>query len=161
MVGKGFEPSPLLLGGGQERGLRAGTENVAGIVGFGKAAELAKSELTMRQHKLLKLRNKLELGLSELSGVTIFSRSVERLPNTVQISISGMDGEMLLMQLDRSNIAISSGSACASGQGQASPVLTAMGVDSATAKGAIRISLGKDNTEQEVDEFILTLKRLL
>lgn len=152
-----IEPKPLLLGGGQERGLRAGTENVAAIVGFGKAAELAKSELAERQQRLSLLRDKLERALADIEGVTIFSQKAERLPNTVQISLDGVDGEMLLMQMDRHNIAVSSGSACASGAGEPSPVLTAMGIDRATAKGAIRISLGKDNNERDIAEFIALL----
>lgn len=151
---------PILLGGGQEQGLRAGTENVAAIVGFGKAAELAKAELTERHAHLLKLKNLLEHGLSAIPGLTIFAQQAERLPNTVQLGIHGIDGEMLLMQLDQKGIAVSSGSACASGLREASPVLVAMGVDSAEAKSAIRISLGKANTEAEIFEFINQLKSL-
>lgn len=158
---KGFDPQPMILGGGQEQGVRAGTENVAAIVGFGKAAELAKAELGARSEHLLALREQLETGLLTLPGVRIFASEVDRLPNTVQIAIDGVDGEMLLMQLDRRQVAVSSGSACAAGGGKASPVLTAMGVDEATAKGAIRLSLGKDNTAQQVDEFISVLKNIV
>ena len=151
---------PILLGGGQEQGLRAGTENVAAIAGFGKAAELAKTELAERSEYLLKLRKLLEHGLSAISGLTVFAEQAERLPNTVQMGIQGMDGEMLLMQLDQKGIAVSSGSACASGQREPSPVLVAMGVEPAQAKSAIRISLGKANTEAEIFEFIKQLKSL-
>ncbi len=161
VASKGFDLYPLLIGGGQENGLRAGTENVAAIVGFGKAAELAKSEITERSRKLLMLRNKLEQALLEIDEITIFAREAERLPNTTQISVQGVDGEMLLMQFDRHNVAVSSGSACAAGDREASPVLTAMGVDPVIAKSAIRISLGKNNSEEEVKEFISILKRLL
>ncbi len=161
VVGRDLELRPMMLGGGQERGLRAGTENVAAIVGFGKAAELAASELAVRRQHLLRLRSRLEQALGGIAGVTIFSQRAERLPNTVQVSIAGVDGEMLLMQLDKQNLAVSSGSACAAGGGQASPVLTAMGYDSSTAKSAIRISLGKDNTEHEIDQFILILRGLI
>jgi cysteine desulfurase len=153
--------NPILLGGGQEQGLRAGTENVAAIVGFGMAAALAKAELTERHAHLLKLRNLLEHGLSAIPGLTVFADQAERLPNTVQISIQGLDGEMLLMRLDQKSIAISSGSACASGMREPSPVLVAMGVDSAQAKSAIRISLGKGNTEAEIIEFIKQLTSLI
>ena len=153
--------NPVLLGGGQEQGLRAGTENVAAIVGFGKAAEHAKIELAERQAPLLKLRKLLEHGLSAIPGLTVFAGQAERLPNTVQMGIHGIDGEMLLMQLDQKNIAVSSGSACASGMREPSPVLVAMGVDSAEAKSAIRISLGKANTEAEVSEFIKQLKSII
>jgi cysteine desulfurase len=151
---------PILLGGGQEQGFRAGTENVAAIVGFGKAAELAKTELAERHAHLLKLRTLLEQGLSAIPGLTVFSAQADRLPNTVQMGIHGIDGEMLLMQLDQKNIAVSSGSACASGQREPSPVLVAMGVEPAQAKSAIRISLGKANTDVEIIEFIQQLTSL-
>ncbi|TAN64640.1 MAG: cysteine desulfurase [Methylobacter sp.] len=152
--------NPILLGGGQEQGFRAGTENVAAIVGFGKAAELVKTELDERHAHLLKLRMLLEQGLSAIPGLTIFAKQVERLPNTVQVGIHGIDGEMLLMQLDQQGIAVSSGSACASGVREPSPVLAAMGVEPAQAKTAIRISLGKANTEADIFEFIKQLKFL-
>jgi cysteine desulfurase len=153
--------NPLLRGGGQEQGLRAGTENVAAIVGFGKAAELAKTELAERHAHLLKLKNLLEHGLNAIPGLTVFAAQAERLPNTVQMGIDGIDGEMLLMQLDQKGIAVSSGSACASGLREPSPVLIAMGVDSDQAKTAIRISLGIANTEAEIFEFIKQLKSLI
>lgn len=152
---------PLLVGGEQEQGYRAGTENVAAIVGFGKAAELALSELVSRREKLLALRLQLEQALRQLPNLTIFSDAVERLPNTIQFAISGIDGEMLLMGLDQHNIAVSSGSACASEGGQPSPVLTAMGVAPALAKSAIRLSLGVQNTALEINQFVATLKTFL
>ena len=105
------------------------------------------------------LRDRLEAGLAELPGVTLFARDADRLPNTVQFSLAGMDGEALLMQLDREGIAVSSGSACASGASEPSHVLRAMGVDPATARGAVRVSLGKDNTEADVDALLGALRR--
>lgn len=152
--------NPVLLGGGQEQGFRAGTENIAAIVGFGKAAELAKAELADRQEHLLKLRTLLEHGLKAIPGLTVFAQQAERLSNTVQVGVRGIDGEMLLMQLDQKGIAVSSGSACASGLREPSPVLAAMGVEPDRAKSAIRISLGKANTEAEVIEFIKQLTSL-
>lgn len=152
---------PLQFGGDQEQGLRAGTENVAAIVGFGKAAELARLELEQRQARLLTLRNRLEQQLKTIPGLVIFAEQAKRLPNTVQFGIPGVNGEMLLMQLDQKNIAVSSGSACASGSEQISPVLAAMGVEAQLAKSAIRVSLGKDNSETEIDQFIDALKALL
>jgi len=157
---KSVELQSVMLGGGQEQGFRAGTENVAAIVGFGKAAELAKTELAERHAHLLKLRTLLERALSTIPGLTIFAERSERLPNTVQMGIESIDGEMLLMQLDQKNIAVSSGSACASGQREPSPVLAAMGVKPSDAKSAIRISLGKANTEAEIIEFIKQLTSL-
>jgi cysteine desulfurase len=149
---------PLLEGGGQERDLRSGTENVAAIVGFGKACELALAELESRQAHSLMLRRQLEQGLARLDGVTVFAKNARRLANTVQFGISGMDGEALLMALDRKGFAVSSGSACASGAGEPSPVLLAMGVDADTAKSAIRVSVGKDNSEADIEAFLAVLQ---
>lgn len=159
--GKDTVINPLLLGGGQEQELRAGTENVAAIVGFGKAAELAKAELVARSAQLSQLRDTLEAGLAQLPGVVIFARQAQRLPNTVQFGLPDSDGEMLLMKLDKKGIAVSSGSACASGGSLPSPVLLAMGVDATFAKSAIRVSLGINNTEAEVIDFIKQLQTLV
>ena len=158
---KGLEINPVFLGGGQEQALRAGTENVAAIVGFGKAAELAKAELAKRSTYLLTLRKQLEEGLSTIPGLTIFSQQADRLPNTVQFGIPETDGEMLLMKLDQKGYAVSSGSACASGGNSPSQVLLAMGVEASLAKSAIRVSLGVANTPAEIFEFINLLKALV
>ncbi len=158
---KGIEIKPVFLGGGQEQALRAGTENVAAIVGFGKAAELAKAELAKRSEQLLALRELLEEGLTTISGLTIFARQANRLSNTVQFGIPEIDGEMLLMKLDQKGIAVSSGSACASGGSMPSSVLIAMGVEAGLAKSAIRVSLGLANTKAEIFEFINQLKALV
>lgn len=152
---------PLLQGGGQEQGRRGGTEHVAGIVGFGKAAELARIELAERREQALALRRRLETGLGALSGVTLFAATTERLPNTLQFSVPDFAGETLVMHLDRLGFAVSSGSACASGGHAPSPVLTAMGVDATTARGAIRVSVGRGNSAAEVDQFISALAGLL
>lgn len=153
--------SPLLLGGGQERGLRGGTENVAAIVGFGKAAELAQAEFAFRTAKLLELRQVLENALKNIKGLVIFAEYSPRLPNTVQFALDGYDSEMLLMQLDKKGIAVSSGSACASGGGQPSPVLSAMQVSPSLAKSALRVSLGHSNTEAEIGQFVQILKNII
>lgn len=152
---------PLQRGGDQEYGLRAGTENVSAIVGFGKAAELAKHELEQRITHLHTLRVRLEQQLKSIPGLVIFAEQAPRLPNTVQFGIPDVHGEMLLMQLDQKNIAVSSGSACATGSEQISPVLAAMGVNGVLAKSAVRVSLGKASTLAEVDEFVSVLKALL
>jgi cysteine desulfurase len=151
----------LLHGGGQEQGLRGGTENVAGIVGFGKAAELALGELETRRAHTAGLRQRLEAALKSLPGVTIFAETAARLPNTVQFSMPGYDGETLVMQLDRQGFALSSGSACASGGGEPSPVLMAMGVAADTARGAVRVSVGCGNSETDVDQFVAALAALI
>jgi len=151
----------LQRGGGQERDLRAGTENVAAIVGFGKAAELARLELASRSADMLALRYRLEAGLQAIPGLVIFAHDAERLPNTVQFGIAGVHGEMLLMQLDKQGIAVSSGSACAAGSDDISPVLAAMGIDTALARSAIRVSLGENNDTTQIDRFITVLNQLL
>ncbi len=161
VVEKSLNLEPLLEGGGQERNLRSGTENVAAIVGFGKACELALAELESRHAHTLKLRQRLEQGLAQLAGVTFFAKDApRRLPNTVQFGLSGMDGEALLMALDRKGFAVSSGSACASGAGEPSPVLLAMGVDEVNAKSAIRVSVGKDNGQADIEAFLTTLSHI-
>ena len=160
-----FDPElnilPSQRGGDQERGIRAGTENVAAIVGFGKAAELAKIELDERIAKLVMLRDRLEQQLLTIPDLVVFAQAAPRLPNTVQFGIRGVRGDMLLMQLDKKNIAVSSGSACSAGSAEISPVLKAMGIAPALANSAIRLSLGKDNNEQEVDNFVQALKSIL
>lgn len=161
VVAEDFVLKPWLRGGDQQYGWRAGTENVAAIVGFGKAAELAKTELGARQARMLALRMRLEQALRTIPGLVIFAEHAKRLPNTVQFGIPGISGEMLLMQLDQRNIAVSSGSACSASSGEISPVLTAMGVEASLAKSAIRVSLGKDNQETEIDQFIDVLKALI
>ncbi|MEQ1637231.1 MAG: cysteine desulfurase family protein [Methylococcales bacterium] len=161
IVESGFNITPLIRGGGQEQDWRSGTENIAGLVGFGKAAELAFSELIPRQAHLLALRKRLEQALKSIPGVVIFSEQADRLPNTVQWGLHGLDGEMLLMQLDRKGIAVSSGSACASGASKPSDTLTAMGIPEALAKSAVRISLGQQNTAADVDALIHNIKSLV
>ncbi len=156
-----FPLKPLQSGGDQEQGIRAGTENVAAIVGFGKAAELARLELEQRIHHQQTLRNRLEQQLKTLPGLVIFAEESLRLPNTVQFGMPGTNGEMLLMQLDQRNIAVSSGSACATGSENISPVLAAMGITPSLAKSAIRVSLGKDNTAADIDQFVCALNALL
>ena len=158
---KGLKINPIIIGGGQEREHRAGTENVAAIVGFGKAAELAKAELTERSTHLLSLRKQLEIELKTIPNMSIFADDSERLPNTVLFGMPETDGEMLLMKLDQKGYAVSSGSACASGGKEPSHVLIAMGVEPMLAKSAIRISLGLNNTQKEISNFIQLLKSLV
>jgi len=153
--------SKLQFGGSQEKNLRAGTENVPAIVGFGKAAELAKNNLQSRSIHTRALRDALELGLQKINAVTIFAEEVERLSNTVQFGVAGFEGETLLMQLDRKAIAVSSGSACTSGKTEPSHVLKAMNVPAALANCAIRVSFGKTNTMSDVEAFITALNDII
>ncbi len=159
VVDKSVAMAPLMYGGGQEKKRRAGTENVAAIVGFGKAAELAASELSRNQQHLLQLRQQLEMALKTVDGVTIFAASVERLPNTVMFAVEGISGEAMLMALDTQGFALSSGSACESAEEGPSHVLVAMGVPFELAQASIRISLGRGNTAQDVDNLIIALKQ--
>ena len=152
---------PLVHGGGQEEGLRAGTEDLAGIVGFGAAAELARKELDARARHARRLRDRLEAGLVGIAGLKVFSASAERLPNTLQFAIPGLDGEWLVMELDKRGIAVSSSSACHSGSGEPSHVLLALGVEPELAKGALRVSFGLGNAEADVDACLAALKDIV
>lgn len=155
---------PLIYGGGQEGGLRSGTENVAAIVGFGVACERAAAALGARTQQALESRTWLETALRQ-RGAIIFGDTVERLPNTTYAAFPGIDGETLVSLLDRHHVAISSGAACGSGKAGASAVLQAMGVDPVLAKGAIRISLGMmshaASDKESVERFMAQLDKVL
>jgi len=151
----------LLHGGAQEHRLRAGTENVPAIAGFGVAAELAKKELSERAAYTQKLRKALEQGLAQIPSITVFAQSAQRLPNTVQFGVQGFDGETLLMQLDRMGLAVSSGSACTSGKTEPSHVLKAMGVADELALSSVRVSFGKDNTIADVEKLLQALGEII
>jgi cysteine desulfurase len=161
IIDKNIEIDPIIVGGGQEKNLRSGTENIAAIVGFGKAAELAKSELQSRTKLLTQMRLQLEKGLHEIPSVRIFAEQEKRLPNTTLFAIEGIEGETLLMQLDRKGFAVSSGSACHSSKIEASHVLQAMGVDDRIGSGAIRVSLGIENTAADVEGFLTAVNEIL
>ncbi len=161
IVDKAVELKPLLHGGGQEKDRRSGTENVAGIVGFGAAAALVQERLMAYSLRVARLRGQLENGLRALEGVEIFSQRGSRVPNTSCFGVHGMDGETLVLNLDRQGFAVSSGSACASGSTDPSPVLLAMDVDRELARGGLRVSLGWGNTEADVEEFLVALAKVL
>ena len=159
IIDKSQEPWPLLYGGGQERGWRSGTENIAAIVGFGKAVELAIVEGAERQKKLYGLRQHLESRLlEEVAGTIIFGQRQQRLCNTVFFAVPMIDGEALVMALDQEGFAVASGSACSSSKHEPSHVLTAMGVDQNLARCAVRVSLGNLNDRKAVDRFVDSLK---
>ncbi len=157
IVDKRVEIDPLISGGGQERGLRSGTENVAAIVGFGFAAELAAQRIGQKQAFLAELRNRLERGLVSL-GARLFASGVERLPNTTYFSLPDLEGETLVAQLDRAGYAVASGAACSSANPEPSHVLSAMGVPAGIARGAVRVSLGAGNTTEHIDGFLVSLR---
>ncbi len=158
---KRIDLSAQMVGGGQEAGYRSGTENVAAIVGFGKAAELARLELAQRQVRCEQLRQKLLHSLEQMEHVVVFAGHTLCLPNTVFMAVPGIDGEALLMEMDRAGVAVSSGSACDSQKTKASHTLLAMGIDEALARCAVRVSIGKDNTEQDIDVFLRVVKQQL
>lgn len=160
IVDKRLELQPLIAGGGHERGLRSGTENVAAIVGFGLAAELAITGMAARNATLAALRDRLESGLTQL-GAQIFASRAERLPNTSYFAFDGFDGETLVTRLDRAGFAVAAGAACSSANPAPSHVLLAMDVPSSLARGAVRVSLGAANTRQQVDDFLAALKNTL
>jgi cysteine desulfurase len=146
---------PLIKGGGQERGLRAGTENVAGIAGFGAAAAAAREGLAAESARMAGLRDRLESALVAASpDIVIFGAATERLPNTTLFALAGMKAETAIIAFDLDGVGVSSGAACSSGKVQPSHVLAAMGVPPQLARGAIRVSLGPTTTESEIDRFI-------
>jgi cysteine desulfurase len=149
---------PYILGGHQERGRRGGTENVAGIVGFGRAAELALGNLAEENTRVRALRDRLEAGvLAGIAGTTRNGAPEPRLPNTANLAFEGVEAEGLLLLLDQAGVCASSGSACTTGALEPSHVLTAMGQSAACARSSIRFSLGVYNTAAEVDYLLQCL----
>jgi len=161
-VRKGTPFVPFMVGGHQERGRRGGTENTAAIVGLGKACELAQANLTKDNTQDRALRDKLENGLlAAVPHAILNGHQTERLPNTTNISFEFVEGEAILLHLDRFNICASSGSACTSGSLEPSHVLRAMGVPFTAAHGSVRLSLSVYNTEAEVDIVLAKLPPII
>ncbi len=157
-VRKGTRLDTLLQGGAQERGLRAGTENLAGIAGLGKAITLAVENLEEKSKKLVALRDRLIDGiLNSIPDVRLNGPRLNRLPGNVNVSVRYIEGESLLLRLDLSGIAASSGSACTSGSLDPSHVLLAIGLPHEIAHGSLRLSLSQDNTDADVDEVLKVL----
>ena len=152
----GVNLEPILFGGGQEKGLRSGTENVAGIAGFGEAARLTSEGLEERTRHEEALREALISGTANIPGVCLNGHREKRLSNNVHVSVEGVEAESLVLFLDALGCAVGSGSACASGIAghKASPVLLAMGCTPEEAISSIRITVGKDTTQEEVDRFL-------
>lgn len=157
IVDKRVDILPVMYGGGQEKNLRSGTENIAAIVGFGLACELAQRKLAQHTVVTTQLREQLEHGLQRL-GAVIFGALAPRLPNTSFFAFPNVEGETLVMSLDRKGFAVASGSACSSDSTEPSHVLLAMGVEAGIARGAVRVSLGAENTPEQVQAFLLTLE---
>ena len=165
-VRRGVDLEPLFQGGGQERGRRPGTENVALAVGCAKAIELAVGSLAEESRRLSALRDQLEAELvARVPGVIVNGRDAPRLPHILSVSfdsgVMSLEGEMLVPGLDLEGIAVSSGSACTSGSIQPSHVLLAMGRDPETAKASVRFSFGRSNTEEDIERVVRALERVL
>ncbi len=153
---------PLIHGGHHERNLRAGTENVPGIIGFSEAVKIATMELEEENKRLLTLRDKLETGLLErIPNITLNGHKEKRVSNTLSLCIKYVEGESILLHLDLNDICASSGSACTSGSSEPSHVLLAMGIKPEIAYGSLRFSLGRENTEEDIDKVLDILPRVV
>ncbi len=161
-VRKGTRIHPLIHGGHQERRRRAGTENVAAIVGLGKAAQIASREMEEEHEYVANLRDRLEEKISKKMGhIHLNGHLTQRLPNTLNISFEFIEGESLVLELDLKGIAVSTGSACSSESLEPSHVLLAMSVPPQAAQGSIRFSLGRDNSEEEIDYLVENLVEIV
>ena len=161
-IRKGTKLATFMHGGGQERGRRASTENVPGIVGFGKGGEIAKPELDVEMIRLTNLRNKLISGiLNKIDHTHLNGHPVKRLPNNVNISVEFVEGESMCLNMDMAGICASTGSACSSGSLEASHVLLAIGLQHVQAHGSLRFTLGKWTTEEEINQVLEVLPRIV
>lgn len=161
-IRKGTRIEPLIHGGHHERNRRAGTENVPAIFGFGRAVEIACEMIPEESKQLIHLRDKLWNGIRErIDAVKLNGHPLHRLPNTLNVSFKFVEGESIILNLDMKGIAVSSSSACTSGSLEPSHVLGAMGVEPAVAQGSIRFSLGKDNTEEDIDYVLEVLPEIV
>ncbi|MCS6859869.1 MAG: cysteine desulfurase NifS [Abditibacteriales bacterium] len=161
-IRRGTRMFSLLHGGEQERGRRAGTENVPGIVGLGKACAIAQRDMAASSARLTALRDRLIRGIMErIPDVRLNGHPTERLPNNVHICVKGVAGEVMQMNLDLAGIAVSIGSACTSGALEPSHVLQAIGVPREWVRGPLRLTLGRDNTEEDVDRTVEELARIV
>jgi len=164
-VRRGFKIVPLVHGGGQERGFRSATENVAGIVGLGEAANICQLEMTAEASRLVNLRDRIVAAItSQIPNAYLIGHPYKRLPGHICLGFAGQEGEAihLMLALNEEGIAISTGSACSShNAGQPSYILMAMGMDAVRARGSLRITLGRFNTDLEADTFIQALPRLV
>ncbi len=151
-LGEALSPAKLILGGGQERGWRAGTENVPGIVGLAAALKEANRDLPRYQEEVATLRDRLQERLAAIPGAHVLGAHAPRIAGTLGVCFEGVDRQALVAALDRKGICAAGGSACASGATHPSPVLRAMGVDPVLARGQLRLSLSIDTTQAEVDE---------
>lgn len=161
-IKKGVRLEPLLHGGGHERGLRPGTENVPAIVGFGNACQLAEENLEEESARLTRLRDKLvDAVLKQNEEAYLNGDREKRLPGNANFRFTGIEGESLILHLDSKGIAASTGSACSSAKLEPSQVLMAIGLEEVEAHGSLRISLGRENTEEDIDHLITSIKEVV
>jgi len=160
-INKGLKIEPLIHGGGHEFGLRSGTENIPGIVGFAKAVELRKEEMKLETERLTRLRDKLIKAVLEIKAAYLNGHPAKRLPNNTNFRFSFIEGEAVVLGLDTEGIAASSGSACSSTSGEPSHVLLAIGLKPEEARGSLRFSLGKYNTEEDIDYILQVLPKIV
>jgi cysteine desulfurase len=154
-VRKGTKLHPIVYGGHHEKNLRPGTENVPGIAAFARALELAGGELPAARDDLERMKERLAAGIEgAIEQVQRNGSATERLPNILNMSFSGVDGEAMLLNLDLKGVAVSTGSACSSGAAEPSHVLMAMGIEPLLAQASLRFSFGRDNTDEQIDRVV-------
>jgi len=158
-VKRGVRLEPILHGGGHEKGIRPGTENVAGIVGLGKACQIAKENLEETEQYVTSIRDEIiEKVLSEVEQSYLNGHSTKRLPNNINFRFKSIEGESLVLHLDAKGIASSTGSACSSKKLEPSHVLLALGLEEVDAHGSLRLTLGKENKKEEIDYIVKSIK---
>ncbi len=160
-VKHGIKIEPILHGGGHEHGLRSSTENVAGIVGFAKACEIARKRMKKDVEKMIKLRDKIIKNVLEIEESYLTGHPKKRLPNNASFYFKGIEGESLVLMLDSYGIAASTGSACSSKKLQPSHVLLAIGIKPEEAHGSLRVTLGRENNEEEIDYFLEIIPKVI
>jgi cysteine desulfurase len=161
-IRKGVSFCPLIRGGHQEKGRRAGTENTIGIIGLGKAIEMRELEMAAEAERLRSLKTSLKEGISaEIPDIAFIGHQQDCLPGTLNVSFYGAEGEAILLYLDLEGIAVSTGSACASGSLDPSHVLLAMGLPAESAHGSIRISLGRETSREDIEYTVTKLKSVI
>lgn len=160
-VREGVRIEPVQHGGGHEKGMRSGTENVPGIVGLAKAVEISQRELGKEAERLKRLRDRLIKGVLEIEDSWLNGHPTNRLPNNANFGFAGVEGESLILRLDAKGVAASTGSACSSGSGAPSHVLTAIGLTPEQASGSLRLTLGKRNTEEDIDYVLEVLPEIV
>ncbi|MFH1286102.1 MAG: cysteine desulfurase family protein, partial [Candidatus Micrarchaeota archaeon] len=158
---KGVKLEPLIYGGNHEKGMRAGTENVAGIVGFAKAAEIAQKELPKEMKRIAKLRDELIKGALKIKGARLHGSLEKRLPGNINVGFPDIEGEALVLKLDAKGIAASTGSACSSHSLKPSHVLIAIGLKPEESHGSLRLTLGRENDEEDVKYVLKVLPEVV